>query len=146
MEAEAAWKRARQEEEEDEDDEDRDVNVIDDGETNNRPQKTVKIRVSGTTGHVLDDEGEVVHVIEDFADPEDDGEEECEFCQKYTIYTSGPSIFVNMYRVRHGGSCEEEKISEKRLEKYRVSGYLSRGFLTLSSLSLGIRCCHGEEL
>lgn len=129
MEAEAAWKRARQEEEDD--DEDRDVNVIDDGESINRPQKTVKIHVSGTTGHVLDDEGQIVQVIEDFIDPEDDDpnseEEACEFCQKYTIFTSGPSIFVNMYRVRHGGSCEEDKISEKQLEKYRVRRGISQG-------------------
>ncbi len=166
MEAEAAWKRSRQEEAaavfqrtrlataEDEE-EDKDVNVIDDDDlANNRPQKTLKIRARGTTGYVLDDKGQIVNVVEDFIDPEDDDdddpdseEEACDFCQKYTVFASGPSIFVNMYRVRHGGSCEDEKIPEERLLKYRVRFFLNHSDKPISlTHSLGVRRLHGEEL
>lgn len=147
MEAEAAWKRARDAEQDDE--EDKDVNVIDDqppsapSAANDRPQKTLRMSIIGRTGHVLDDNGKVIESIENFIDPEDDPEEYeiCEFCQKYTIYASGASIFVRMHRIVHGGLTEANHIPDALTKKYQASVHAMEKTFDPSHSCVGSQSC-----
>jgi hypothetical protein len=70
-------------------------------------RRTVKIRQVGTEGHVLDDNGQVAHVIKDFVeDPEDDEEEEdpCDFCNKYNLISARPNTSKCAFSIAHDGT------------------------------------------